>query len=183
MATGDLFENVRQAAVHKPIWYTLIACTAAATLGHGLIWLSWAIDWTKYIPWQPVAGIALVITSLTSYAGFYVATRRARIAIASSFLVTFLVLLSYTVALQPLADVTQGNAHEIVSDFRGIVKTVIAFYFGSEALVSTAKVIASRKTARDASDIKRSDADLVLPAREDESDSSFEPKIDSRSSS
>ncbi|MER5257973.1 hypothetical protein [Streptomyces sp. NPDC002855] len=157
--------SLRKRASNAPVWWTVIVCTIAGTAGHAMLWISYANDWSRAVPWQPVTGISLLVIAVVSYGGFYVASRRARIAIASSFLLTFLAVLTYVLTIRALADASQSYGNETFDDFRWIVQTVIWAYFGSEAIVSTTKVIAAKRTATNPSEIQRSDADLVLPER------------------
>ena len=157
--------TLRERASNAPVWWTVSVCAIAGAAGHAMLWISYANDWGRVVPWEPVAGISMVVIAIVSYGGFYVASRRARIAIASSFLLTFLVMLTYVLTIRALAVATQDYGNEIFDDFRWIVQAVIYSYFGSEAIVATTKVIAAKKTATKTSEIQRSDADLVLPER------------------
>jgi hypothetical protein len=163
--------DVDQIAIAPVIWTTLI-CALIAGGGHVVLWLSRSLGWTvpssegAVIPWQPVTGIVLVLVAITAFGGFYIAARRARVAISASFLLTFLVALSYVLTLQGLAEATQaGGAKEIFNDFRTVVIVIIGFYFGTEALVSAAKIIGAALTHNDPKIIQRADRDLGPPAR------------------
>jgi hypothetical protein len=163
-------------AIAPVIWTTVIIAVVAAG-GHGFLWLAssqgWSIptdrpDGSKVaaVPWQPVTGIALVIVALVAFGGFFIAARRARVAIAASFLLTFLVALSYVLTLQGLAQATQvGGAKDLFNDFRTVVIVIIGFYFGTEALVAGAKIIGAAITNNDPKMIQRADRDLAPPAR------------------
>jgi hypothetical protein len=125
---------------------TTTYCALFAAGGHVLIWIGYLINAhtnSKWIPWQPVVGIALAGVATLSFGGFYAATLRARVAIASSFLLTFLVLLTYELTLTQLAvhfsDV--NDATTLLTDLRKEVGVIIAFYFGSEAAIGVAKSI------------------------------------------
>ena len=142
------------------VWTTVI-CALFASLGHGVLWWAYATGRSSDVPWQPVTGIALVIVEIASFGGFYLASRRARVAIASSFLLTFLVSLSYVLTLQGLAEATQvEGAKDLFDDFRNIVTVIIGFYFGTEAAISVSKVIGVSRSGT-ATDIRRADRDLV----------------------
>jgi hypothetical protein len=163
--------DVDQIAIAPVIWTTLI-CALIAGGGHAVLWLSRSLGWTvpssegAVIPWQPVTGIVLVLVAIIAFGGFYIAARRARVAISASFLLTFLVALSYVLTLQGLAEATQaGGAKEIFNDFRTVVIVIIGFYFGTEALVSAAKIIGAALTHNDPKIIQRADRDLGPPAR------------------
>jgi drug/metabolite transporter (DMT)-like permease len=159
---------MRTRANSAPLWWTIIVSVSVAVLGYVTLWVAHTIGWTKSgaVPWQPVVGIVLVVVAIVSYGGFYVACRRARIAITSSFLLTFLVMLAFALTLPGFADLAEESyARGFVDDFRTIVMTVVIAYFGSEAVVGAAKVTAA-KGARDATaeSIRRADRDLVAPS-------------------
>ena len=147
----------------KPVVWTTAICSVAAALGHGVLWAAYSWNWNDTnvrVPWQPVAGISLVIVAIVAFGGFYIASRRSRVAIASSFLLTFLVSLTFIITIDALAGATRGDAKEIFDDFRLIVVTIIGFYFGSETIVTVAKVIGVSRTG-DVEAIKTSDRDLA----------------------
>jgi hypothetical protein len=151
----------------RPILYTTAICATFGALGHAVLWLGAARGWVdRGVYWQPVVGIALVIVSVTAFGGFYVASRRARVAIAASFLLTFLVSLTYVLTVQALASAAaQGAAKDLFNDFRTVVLTIIGFYFGTETIVSVAKIvrISQGTTNINAAAIQRADRDLVPP--------------------
>jgi hypothetical protein len=143
----------------RPILYTTAICAASAALGHAILWLGAAQHWVGVL-WQPVVGIVLVIVSVTAFGGFYVASQRTRIAIAASFLLTFLVSLTYVVTIQALADAAgRGFAKQLFDDFRSVVLTIIGFYFGTETIISVAKIVRSDPTA-----VQNVDRDLTTPS-------------------
>lgn len=143
---------------------TTVACAGSAVLGHGLLWLAYSMQWTG-VPWQPVVGISLVLVATSAFGGFYVASRRARIAIAASFLLTFIVMVTFVLTISPLASVIEtGSAKDLLGDFRQVVTIIVGFYFGAEAAVGVAKVISASKPGADATDVQRADRDLVEPA-------------------
>lgn len=167
----SLASDIDQIAIAPVIWTTVI-CAVIAGGGHAILWLSRSLGWTvpspegDTVPWQPVTGIVLVLIAIVAFGGFYIAARRARVAIAASFLLTFLVALSYVLTLQGLAQATQtGGAKELFNDFRTVVIVIIGFYFGTEALVSAAKIIGAALTHNDPKLIQRADRDLGPPAR------------------
>ncbi|WP_344489674.1 hypothetical protein [Streptomyces enissocaesilis] len=160
--------KMRARANSAPIWWTIIVCVSVGVLGYVTLWVSHAIGWLESgaVPWQPVVGIVLVVIALVSYGGFYVASRRARIAIASSFLLTFLVMLTFVLTFPRFEEVVDRSyARGLMDDFRTIVMAVVISYFGSEAVVGFTKVTAA-KDAEDATaeSIRQSDRDLVVPA-------------------
>jgi len=141
----------------RPILYTTAICATAGVLGHAILWLGQAQNWVnRGVYWQPVFGSALVIVSVTAFGGFYVASQRARVAIAASFLLTFLVSLTYFLTIQVLASVAVKDAAKVLlNDFRTVVLTIIGFYFGTETVVSVTKIIRADPTA-----VQRVDRDL-----------------------
>ena len=145
-----------------PILTTTLVCALSAALGHGTLWLSYAMGWGRYVPWQPVAGISLSVVSIAAFGGFYLASRRARIAIASSFLLTFLVALTFVLTIRELGDVSD-SAQALFDEFRNVVMLIVGFYFGSEAAVSVAKVFGVSRGPGTTADVQTADRDLVSP--------------------
>ena len=136
----------------RRILKTTTWCAIAAASGHILIWLGYVLrvrngpDATNWIPWEPVVGVSLALIATISFGGFYAGARRARVAIASSFLLTFLVLLTYELTLVELSlksggPEVSGGVADFLNDLRGSVGIIIGFYFGSEAAISVAKTI------------------------------------------
>jgi hypothetical protein len=168
-------DDEAEAITVRYVFLTTFICVCAASAGHVVLWVAYSSGWQKdrfdagqplLVPWEAVVGISLCIVALVAFGGFYAASRRARVAIASSFLLTFLVMLTYVLTLRGLADATVGQGQPLVDDFRTVVLTVVGFYFGSEAVVSAAKVLASSKPGANATDIRRADRDLApAPAR------------------
>ena len=140
-----------------PLLLTTIICTTAAVLGHVLLGLNYRY-WS--LPWEPIAGASLSIVAIASFGGFYIASRRARIAIAASFLLTFLVLLTLVITIKQVAEVT-GAEEGLVYDFRIVVQTIVGFYFGTELVVSASKVIAVARTGGSPTAVRRADRDLA----------------------
>ena len=133
----------------KRILRTTTWCALAACTGHILIWIGYLIrlqNGPNWIPWEPVVGISLAAIATLSFGGFYAGARRARVAIASSFLLTFLVLLTYELTLVELSAKSggtevSGGVVDFLSELRGSVGVIVGFYFGSEAAISVAKAI------------------------------------------
>jgi hypothetical protein len=148
-----------------PVLWTTIICTLAAAGGHTVLWLASAFGWDTGpghdVTWQPVVGISLSIVGVASFGGFYLASRRARVAIAASFLLTFLVSLTFIMTLQGLATDLNNDAKEIFKDFLHFNEVIIGFYFGSEAIVSATKAVAVSRTTNDPTAVQRADRDLV----------------------
>lgn len=128
------------------------------------------------LAWQPIVGLSLSVVAITSFGGFYLASRRARIGFAASFVLTFLVLLSYMLTLDGLAAAADGRPaageeeftaaasaiREFLTDFRGSVALIVGFYFGTDAAVSVVKIF--RTNQAEGSEIARLDRDLAVPA-------------------
>ncbi len=150
-------DPVDKVSARALLWTTVI-CVLGAVLGHVLLGLNYENAW---LPWQPIAGASLALVAVTSFGGFYLASRRARVAITASFLLTFLVLLTYVVTISQIKDVADAP-EGLVSDFRIVVQTIIGFYFGTEAIVAATKVMGvARSTDSTARDVRRADRDLV----------------------
>ncbi|MDW8808396.1 hypothetical protein P1P68_27305 [Streptomyces scabiei] len=133
-------------------------CAVAAVGGHV------ALVWSDTVPWRPVVGAVTAIVSLASFAGLYVASRRARIAIAVSFLLTFLIILSYILVVKDFAATIKGSV--LVDDFRNIVTIIIGFFFGGETAVGVTKAYStSRLSSSSAQDVRRADRDFAAPIK------------------
>jgi hypothetical protein len=159
-------------AIAPVIWTTAI-CGLFAVGGHAVLWMGSSLGWTMptegsrgaSVPWQPVTGIVLAAVAIVAFGGFFIAARRARVAISASFLLTFLVALTYVLTVQGLAEDTQGGAKELFNDFRTVVIVIIGFYFGTEALVSGAKIIGTALGRGDVKQVQKADRDLAPRAR------------------
>lgn len=151
----------------RPIIWTTVICAAMAIAGHGLMWAAYALEWNRpgnvNVPWEPIAGISLSVVAIVAFGGFYIASRRARIAIAASFLLTFLVTLPFVLTIDAFVPQTE-QAKDLFGDFRKIVSLIIGFYFASEAAVSGLKVIRAGSSDVTLADIQRADRDLAPPA-------------------
>ena len=146
-----------------PLLITVLVCLGAAVAGHAFLWLNHRFGWGN--PWQPVIGISVSVVAIAAFGGFYVASRRARIAIASSFLLTFLVILTFVMTIEAFSSAAkQGIAADLFNDFRNVITVIIGFYFGTEAAVSVAKVIGVARQPADTAEIQRADRDLVSPS-------------------
>ena len=150
----------------KPVIWTTIICVALAVAGHAVIWAAYALEWNKRgdvnVPWHPVVGISLSGVATVAFGGFYISSRRARVAIAASFLLTFLLALPFVVTIEDFALLTRGAAKELFDDFRNIVGLIVGFYFASEAAVSGLKVLRAGGDTKLA-DIQSADRDLAPP--------------------
>ncbi|MBB2924655.1 hypothetical protein [Cellulomonas cellasea] len=114
------------------------------------------------VPWQPLVAIALSVVSLTTFGGFYVAVRRARIALTASFLLTFLAMLPFALTIPELATVAETRfAADLLQQFSTVVGTVVVFYFGSEAVITGGKLFATAQKPEAAAEFRRADRDLA----------------------
>jgi hypothetical protein len=146
----------------RAVYYSIATCVASVVVVH-LVLMVAALDSGRTtntaIPWQPLVGIALSMGSLIS---FYLAARRFRVAITASFLLTFLVMMSFALTLPEFAKSTQSEfMTQIQHNFFSVVVAVVGFYFGSEAVVSIAKAVSVTKAPESAAEITRSDRDLA----------------------
>jgi hypothetical protein len=140
-----------------PIVWVTISTSLAAVLGHVLLGFNHKYD---FMAWQPIAGGATALVGVLAFGGFYLASRRMRVAIAASFLLTFLVVLTFALTIPEIDGATSAE-DGLITDFRIVVQTIIAFYFGTEGLISITKVWASHRANASPADIRRSDRDVV----------------------
>lgn len=122
----------------------------------------------RVVPWQPVVAATLAANAVVALGGYYLASRRARIAIAASFLLFFLTLFSFMLSLEALNAILSSTGEEEVSasavralfdDFRGQIVLILGFYFGSDAAVNVVKLL--RTPTDDVEAFKRADRDLA----------------------
>lgn len=148
---------------------TTAGCLLFGAFGHVILWIAYssgsnASRMGEGLPpigvWQPAVGVSIVGVALIAFGGFYAAALRARVAITASFLLSFLIVLSYALTIPGFASAMLGDAEALVGDFRAVVITVVGFYFGSEAIVSAVKVYGVAKSNGTAGDIVRADRDL-----------------------
>jgi hypothetical protein len=153
---------------------TTFFCLLFALFGHVVLWIAFSsgsnlVRGEAGLPpiavWEAAIGVSVVGVAVIAFGGFYAATLRARVAIAASFLLTFLVILSYALTIRGFAGATVGDASALVGDFRAVVITVVGFYFGSEAIVSAVKVYGVMKSGGSARDVVRADRDLPMDRR------------------
>jgi hypothetical protein len=149
----------------------------SAAVGTGLLvallfGAAWLASRDKALAWQPVVGLSLSVVAVAAFGGFYLASRRSRVGFAASFVLTFLVLLSYMLTLEGLAAAVNGTqggelsasadgVRELLTDFRGSVALIVGFYFGTDAAVSVVKIW--RTGSKDAQEAGRLDRDLAVP--------------------
>lgn len=164
-------DAARKVPAMRGVVATTTVCALVAAGGQGLTWLAYALRWQRWIPWQPVAGIVLAVVAIVAFGGYYRASRRARVAIAASFFLTFFVCLSYVLTLPPFVTAAQAEgARELFTDFRNMVIVIVGFYFGTEAAISVTKVLGIALAGRGATTttatseaIQRADRDFPQP--------------------
>ena len=116
-------------------------------------------DWN--LAWQPIVGVALSTTAIVSFGGFYIASRRARVAIGSAFILTFLAMLPFALTIPAIAPNAETDfAKSLVDQLGATVATVVAFYFGTEAVVTGIKLWTISQNPEAAAEIKSGDRDL-----------------------
>lgn len=161
-------DDVSEVNVKAVVW-TIGLATAFAVGAHGLIGLNYWLGVNQNpgddlnAPWQAIVGAGLTGVALVSFGGFYIATSRARVAIASTFILTFLVMLPFALTIPELGTNAETEfAQELVRQFSTVVGTVVAFYFGSEAVISGLKIwTIAQKAGATAEAVKRADRDLA----------------------
>lgn len=149
----------------RAVYVTIGTCVGAAIFVHLVFLATDVVNGERAFStagWQPLVGIALSIVSLVAFGGFYLAARRFRVAITASFLLTFLIMMSFALTLPEFAKATESDfMNEIEDNFFKVVVAVVGFYFGSESLVSIAKAVTVMKAPESAHEITRSDRDLA----------------------
>ncbi|CAM5788179.1 hypothetical protein [Cellulomonas persica] len=152
----------------RAVVVTTAVSAAVVVAAHGLLGLNhWLgtnddLDDDLGLAWQPIVGVALSTVAIVSFGGFYVASRRARVAIGSSFVLTFLAMLPFALTIPALApNAETAFAKALVDQFSATVGTVVAFYFGSEAVISGLKLWTISRNPEAAPEIKRADRDLA----------------------
>jgi hypothetical protein len=151
----DEFDAVNTRAIVLTVAITAIAGVAA----HGVLLANYKLDWG--LPWEPIVAMALTVTPLVVFAGFFLAARRARIAIAASFILTFLVMLPFALTLPGLGEnVDTGLAKSLIDQFTSVVGIVVVFYFGSETVISGIKLWTTAQNPGAATVLARADRDL-----------------------
>lgn len=142
---------------------TTAVCAAVAVLAHAVLW--WGLATGRVddgVWWAPVVGIALVTVSVVAFGGFYLATRRTRVAVTAAFVLTFFVLFSFALTITQLGEDVgdePGLAADLFADYRTILTTVVAFYFGAETLISLSKVYATSRATDEESKARIAGAD------------------------
>lgn len=149
-----------------PLIVTTSLCLLFAAGGHAVLWWAYARHANggsaQPVPWQSVVGISLTGVAVLAFGGFYLVSGLPRVAIAASFLLTFLVLLTYVLTIDQLAGSTQAEgARQLIGDFRWGVVTILGAYFGAEAVVGVSKVKAAAGANASAAEIRAADSDLI----------------------
>jgi MFS family permease len=157
---------------------SVVAASVASAAGCMFVTLLYGVAWRSAVgslpfAWQPVVGLTMSVVAMASFGGYYLASRRSRVGFAASFVLTFLVLLSFMLTLDGLARAVAGSdagegaaaaakvVQDLLSDFRSSVALIVGFYFGTDAAVSVVKMF--RTSGRDPEDIARLDRDLAVP--------------------
>ncbi|MDZ5660984.1 hypothetical protein SFC79_04340 [Nocardioides sp. S-58] len=146
-----------------PLFWTLVIVVGTTVLGNAVLWVGLANGWIdKYVFWPPIFAIVVSVVALVTFGGFYIASHRARVAIASSVITTFMVMLVFSLTISGLNSNAEASlAKELIQDFRTIVLTVVGFYFGTESIVTVSKIFAtSRSDPALRPDIAEVDEDL-----------------------
>ncbi len=112
--------------------------------------------------WQPLVGLALAALAVIAFTGFYAASRRIRAAVTATFVLVFLVLLTFALTIDEFAAaLLRPGAAQLMNDFRWVLTTVIISYFGADAALNATKVWAHVKQGATPAQIRRADRDLV----------------------
>ena len=132
----------------RPVLWTLVITVGTTVLGNAVLWVGQANGWIDtYVFWPPIFAIVVSVVALVTFGGFYVASHRARVAIASSVITTFMVMLVFSLTISGLNTNAEASlAKELIQDFRTIVLTVVGFYFGTESIVTVSKIIATSRS-------------------------------------
>lgn len=138
---------------------TILFCTIFAALLHFALGLAYVLDVSDDVPWQPVAAIGVVVIAIASFGGFYLATGTMRIAIGASFILTYVVLLSFAISIDQFG--TSDASTPFLDSYKDVVKVVVGFYFTSEAAVAATKVVTANRTDGDAATARAADVDLL----------------------
>lgn len=134
---------------------------------------AWLSNAGRQVAWEPVVGASMTMVAFAAFGGYFLASRRARVGLAASFVLTFILLFSFMLTLQALNITASGSTtsgapgassalSDFIKDFRGDVALIVAFYFGTDAAVSAVKIWRTPGTV-DAGDIARMDRDLAVP--------------------
>jgi hypothetical protein len=157
----------------RNLWLGAVAAAATALSVAALFAVAWTSNNGHRVDWQPVVGTALALVALGSFGGYFLASRRARVGLAASFVLTFLLLFSFMLTLQVLDVAANGTAvaagsksasdvlGDFIKDFRGDVALIIGFYFGSDAAISVVKIFKSQ--GENDAELGRMDRDLAAP--------------------
>ena len=126
---------------------TLFGIVAAGLTAAGLLALAttaWLSENGRQVAWQPIVGCSIAMVAIASFGGYFLASRRARVGIASSFVLTFFLLFSYLLTLKGLnsaiAEAAAGAAATAAAQ-NGADPQAIA---GAAANASTAAVGATQ---------------------------------------
>lgn len=138
----------------------------AALIGGFLCVIAGISNTGREIPYQPIVGASLAVIAFASFGGYFLASRRARVGLASSFVLTFFMLFTFLLTLEYLNQTASGPSVTVLSDFmrdfRGHVALIVGFYFGTDAAVNIFKIWQSGK-ATDPEATVRADRDIASP--------------------
>jgi hypothetical protein len=114
--------------------------------------------------------VAIPAIGIFTFAGFYYATTDVRTAIAATFVILYVVILTTLLLDSNLRDVVQSNdfAKSLVSQFTTLVGTVVAFYLGAAAIVRRTELQEETKKLRQAPAVHVPPPDAVPPGSVDD---------------
>jgi hypothetical protein len=132
--------------------------------------VAWMSNSGREVPFQPIVGASLAVIAFASFGGYFLASRRARVGLAASFVLTFFMLFTFLLTLEYLNQTASGDpgSHgvsvlsDFIKDFRGHVAIIVGFYFGTDAAVNIFKVWQSSKST-DPEVTVRADRDIASP--------------------
>jgi hypothetical protein len=160
--------RVVRAADTRRIWGAAVIGFVGTVLALGpLCTVAWLASNGRGLLWQPVVGSSLASVSIAAFGGYFLASRRARVALVASFVLTFLVFFSFVMTLDALttsltpAGAGPQAAADLLGDVRQNVALIMAFYFGTDAAINVVKLLKAR--TGDLADLSRMDRDLAVP--------------------
>jgi hypothetical protein len=98
------------------------------------------------LPSLAFIAMALVVIGLTTFIGFYIFSEDMRTAIAATFVLYYLVLLTELLTATKFRESVQGAA--VYTTFTTLITAIIVSYFGATAVERATKIIQDGKTAR-----------------------------------
>lgn len=137
---------------------TILFCMVFAALLHVVLWVAYVLDWSDNVPWQPVASIGVAVIAFASFGGFYVASGVMRLAIGASFILTYVVLMTFAISIEDFG--MSDAARPFVESYEDVLKVVVGFYFAGEAAVSATKVVTANRADGTPDAARAADVDL-----------------------